>query len=163
MVLSKKKGERKSLLQQQTEYQPKDPGKMAQLQVSELDKFAKGLKAKRQNIGDSLVHDQHQLELIDSQIRMIKMSYDPLLERLDYRIKERDRVRKRLAEVLANEKGVTNYTKDTTKSLIKSESRLNKKFASMELAAVRGYSCARGTTFSVRQMKKNFGPIPPAG
>lgn len=163
MMPKNKSGERKSLIQQQSEYQPKDPGRMAQLQVSELDKFAKGLKAKRQGIADSLLHDQNQLDFIDAQVRMIKMSYDPLLERLDYRIKERDRVRKRLAELLANEKGVTNYTKDTTRGLIKAESKLNKKFTSMELAAVRGYSCARGTTFSVKQMKKNFGPIPPAG
>ena len=64
MMPAKKTGERKTLLQMQSEYQPKDPGRMAQLQVSELDKFAKGLKNKRQGIADSLYMTNTNLNLL---------------------------------------------------------------------------------------------------
>ena len=63
---------RKTLIEQQTEIGPADPAALAEMQVKNLDKFAKKLKKQYQDAIDQNIDAKKEIEFIDNKLAYLR-------------------------------------------------------------------------------------------
>eukprot|EP00903_Cladosiphon_okamuranus_P019819 g18216.t1 len=153
---------RKTLLQQQTEYTVRDPSTHAARQVRELDTFAGGMAAKKKACLDQIERDRQELAYIDGKINSEARKYDALLETLNARRAERDRMLHHLARCKHDNRALMGDACVRTAWARREDSRMLKSVSSMELQAARGFGSGSGTTFS-RTQRRGSGSSAGAG
>jgi phage terminase large subunit len=98
--------ERKTIMEQASVPNVRDPAAHAKHQVSELDKTAKASQLKRKHCLQSIEDDKKELEHTEDQLQRLHQRYDPLCEQLNDKIARRDGLMKLLEQCMGEEKKV---------------------------------------------------------
>ena len=138
---------RKSLVERAGEVKVKDPSSHAKRSVEELDKTAKKSLAKRKLCDEQLEADQKELHLIEEQIKNIRLRYDPLVQLLKENKEKKENLIKTLESCNTEEKNLMVNMKSTVHSRLKDDSKVSSKNATLQLAALRGFTMDSDSTF----------------
>mmetsp|Transcript_2015 Transcript_2015/g.2617 ORF Transcript_2015/g.2617 Transcript_2015/m.2617 type:complete len:206 (+) Transcript_2015:156-773(+) len=145
------KDARKTLVQQQGDVGVRDPAGFAEMKIRHLDKDAHKWRQKYKEVQRQMEADYKEIGHIDDQISRLKAKYEVVLEHLEHRTKERERVLKSLEQARALETAIMGETKNTVRKNIRDEQANMKRHAKGELQAARGFGSDRGTTFTKDQ------------
>lgn len=138
---------RKTLAEQASEVNIRDPAQHTKRQVSELDNQAKGGLAKRKHRLEQIDRDSSEIAHIDEEIGRIKMRYDPLCIALKDRQQRRKELIATLESCIKDEKRIMGDTKGTVYQRRIDEMKLNRSMCSTEMAVLRGYTVTAESTF----------------
>ena len=119
---------RKTIMQQASEPNVRDPAGHAKHQVSELDKTAKNSQLKRKQCIQQIEDDKKECEHVEDQIARLKARYDPLCESLADKISRKEGLMKVLDSCMTEEKKIMADTKGTVQARMLDDSRLLRKY-----------------------------------
>ena len=142
---------RKTLVQQQSECGPADPAALAEMQVKNLDKFAKKLKKQYQEALDQNIEGKKEIKFIDEKLEYLKGKYDVLVDKLAFRQTELARMSSKLAECLAVQDELMHDVKSRVVSNHHASSRAEKKNARETAEVLKGFSIAAGSTCTAEE------------
>ena len=143
----KNETKRKTLIEQASVINIRDPASHTKRQVGELDKQAKGSMMKRKFRLEQIDSDSKEIAHIDDEIGRIKSRYDPLCAALKERQQRRKELMATLEGCLKDEKRIMGDTKGTVDLRRIDEMKLNRSMCSTEMAVQRGYTVAPESTF----------------
>ena len=138
---------RRTIAEQASDINIRDPAQHTRHQVSELDKQAKGGLAKRKFRLEQIDHDTKEIAQIDDEIFRIKQRYDPLCKSLEERRQKRKELMATLESCLKEEKRIMGETIQTVGQKKIDEMKLSRSFCSLEMAIQRGYTVTPESTF----------------
>mmetsp|Transcript_22148 Transcript_22148/g.34793 ORF Transcript_22148/g.34793 Transcript_22148/m.34793 type:complete len:206 (-) Transcript_22148:139-756(-) len=145
------KNGRRTLVEQQKDVGVRDPSGFAEMKIRHLDKDAHKMRQRYKEVERQMEADAKEIGHIDAQIANLKSKYDVVIEHLEHRVAERDRVLKSLEQAKELQTAIMGETKNTVWKNVRDEQANMKRHARGELQAARGYGSERGTTFTKEQ------------
>lgn len=152
---------RKTLVQQQTEVGPADPAALAEMQVKNLDKFAKKLKKQYKDALDQNTDAKKELVFIDEKLKYLEGKCKVVTENLTMRRNEYNRMSAKLEECEKIQNDLMGDVKGRVEANHHDMSRTSKKYAREVKELSCGFSIMPGTTctvnetlFRTKQLKK---------
>ena len=137
---------RKSLVQQQTEMEPADPAALAEMQVKNLDKFAKKLKKQYKDAMDGNVSAATEITFIDGKLKELGQKRSAVASNLEERSAEFGRMMAKLAECEQVERSLLGDVKTRVLANNHILSRNQKAKAREVKQEASGFSNQNGTT-----------------
>jgi chromosome segregation ATPase len=151
LAANAQKAARKTLIQQQDEIEPADPGALAEMQVKNLDKFAKKLKKQYQDAKDQNIDAEKEIKFIDSKLAELKKKYSEMMNNLEFRQKERDRMHAKLTECAATEHSLMTDVKNRVNINKHQMSSNFKAYAFSAKEQARGFPIGQGSTCTMKE------------
>jgi hypothetical protein len=138
---------RKTLLEQASESNVRDPAAHAKRQVEELDKTAKRSQLRRRLTQESIEADDKEIAQLHEQIEMLLVRYDPLVEHLNDSMAKKKELEQILEHCLKDQKNIMGNVKGVIFERRIEDSKNTKKMGSYELEKLRGYNLKPESTF----------------
>lgn len=156
IMMAKPKGERKTLIQLQSEVVNKDPASQAAQTVLEVDKFARSLAKKKLAASEQIAADKKELAYVESSLASEKLKYKALLETLEERKAEHTRIHTHLSNCQEMSDSLVDRSKATFASARREDNKMQKAAASLSLRTARGFDTGVESTFTRKMMRQQL-------
>jgi len=153
-AIAKAEKVRKSLVQQQSETGPSDPAALAEMQVKNLDKFAKKLKKQYKDAIDQNTDAKKEIAFIDNKLDYLLGKQKVVIENLTMRKEEYERLATKLDECVRVQNNLLHDVKGRVSKNHHILSLNAKSVARDTLQQSRGFSNQPGTTCTVEEGRR---------